>query len=175
MDIISIFLDSKWWCIFPKAIKLIDNVAWIWTQEMWFQSQDSWFPNHAASLFSFEVTREMVRHKFIFELNAKIEWWVCVLGHVRLFAAPWTVALQVPLSMGFPRQNYWSRLPFPSPGDLPNQGLKLSPDLLHWQVDSLPLCHLGSPIEWWIYQLEKEKRIFSKGNIVSKVRKKWER
>ena len=51
----------------------------------------------------------------------------------------------------------------------------VSPDLLHWQVDSLPLCHLGSPIEWWIYQLEKEKRIFSKGNIVSKVRKKWER
>ena len=115
MDIISIFLDSKWWCIFPKAIKLIDNVAWIWTQEMWVQSQDSWFPNHAASLFSFEVTREMVRHKFIFELNAKIEWWVYVLSHVRLFAAPWTVALQAPLSMGFPRQNYWSGLPFPSP------------------------------------------------------------
>ena len=36
------------------------------------------------------------------------------------FATPWTVALQAPLSMGFPRQEYWSGLPFPSPGDLPD-------------------------------------------------------
>ena len=38
--------------------------------------------------------------------------------------APWTVACQTPLSMGFPRQEYWSGLPFPSPGDLPNPGIK---------------------------------------------------
>ena len=37
---------------------------------------------------------------------------------------PWTVACQAPLSMGFPRQEYWSGLPFPSPGDLPNPGIK---------------------------------------------------
>ena len=35
-------------------------------------------------------------------------------------ATPWTIAYQAPLSMGFPRQEYWSGLPFPSPGDLPN-------------------------------------------------------
>ena len=40
---------------------------------------------------------------------------VCVLSHVPLFATLWTVARQAPLSMGFPRQEYWSRLPFPSP------------------------------------------------------------
>ena len=40
------------------------------------------------------------------------------------FATPWTVALQVPLSMGFPRQEYWSGLPFPSSGDLPNPGIE---------------------------------------------------
>ena len=39
---------------------------------------------------------------------------------VRLFATPWTVACQAPLSMGFPRREYWSGFPFPSPGDLPN-------------------------------------------------------
>ena len=39
-------------------------------------------------------------------------------------ATPWTVALQAPLSMGFPRQKYWSELPFPSPGDLPHPGIK---------------------------------------------------
>ena len=40
------------------------------------------------------------------------------LSHVRLFATPWTVAYQAPPSMGFSRQEYWSVLPFPSPGDL---------------------------------------------------------
>ena len=39
-------------------------------------------------------------------------------------ATPWTVACQVPLSMGFSRQDYWSGLPFPSPGDLPNPGIE---------------------------------------------------
>ena len=40
------------------------------------------------------------------------------------FATPWTVGRQTPLSMGFPRQEYWSGVPFPSPGDLPNPGIK---------------------------------------------------
>ena len=44
------------------------------------------------------------------------------LSRVRLFVTPWTVAYQAPQSMGFSRQEYWSRLPFPSPGDLPTQG-----------------------------------------------------
>ena len=47
-----------------------------------------------------------------------------LLSHVRLFVIPWTVAPQAPLSMGFPRQEYWSELPVPSPGDLPNPGIK---------------------------------------------------
>ena len=48
----------------------------------------------------------------------------CVIICVQLFVTPKTIALQVPLSMGFPRQEYWSGLPFPSPGDLPNPGIK---------------------------------------------------
>ena len=52
---------------------------------------------------------------------------VCVLSCslqlcVQLFATPWTVACQIPLSMGFSRQEYWSRLPFPTPGNLSNAG-----------------------------------------------------
>ena len=47
------------------------------------------------------------------------------LSRVRHFATPWTVAHQAPPSMGFSRQEYWSGLPFPSPGDLPNPGIKL--------------------------------------------------
>ena len=55
---------------------------------------------------------------------------------------PWTVARQAPLSMGFSRQESWSGLPFPPPGDLPDPGIKLGSPAL--QVDSLPLSHLGS-------------------------------
>ena len=53
---------------------------------------------------------------------------VCVLSHfshVQLFATPWTVAHQAPLSMGFSRQEYWSELPCPLPGDLLNPGIQL--------------------------------------------------
>ena len=58
------------------------------------------------------------------------------LGHVHLFETPWTVACQAPLSIGFSSQKYWSGLPRPSPGDLPDLGIELeSPEL---QADSLP-------------------------------------
>ena len=53
-------------------------------------------------------------------------------SRVRLFETPWTVALQVPVSMGFSRQEYWSGLPCPPPGDLPDPGTELeSPAALH--------------------------------------------
>ena len=56
------------------------------------------------------------------------------------------VAHQAPLSMGSPRQEYWSGLPSPSPGDLPDPGTEwMNPRLLHLQVDSLLLNHQGSP------------------------------
>ena len=54
---------------------------------------------------------------------------------VQLFATLWTVAYQAPLSMGFSRQEYWSGLPFPSPGDLPNAGIKPGSSAL--QADTL--------------------------------------
>ena len=60
-----------------------------------------------------------------------------------LFATPWSVARQVPLSLGFSRQEYWSGLPFPSPGDPPNPGIEpRSPPV---QVDSLPSMLPGKP------------------------------
>ena len=66
-----------------------------------------------------------------------------VLSHVRLFAAPWTVAYQASRSMGFSRQEYWSGLPFPSPGDLPNPGIEPRSPALH--TDALPSEALGKP------------------------------
>ena len=46
------------------------------------------------------------------------------LSHIQLFVTPWTVAHQAPLSMGFPRQEYWSGLPFPTRGHLPDPGIE---------------------------------------------------
>ena len=46
------------------------------------------------------------------------------LSYVQLFVSPWTVACQAPPSMGFSRQEYWSGMPFPSPGDFPDPGIK---------------------------------------------------
>ena len=63
----------------------------------------SFHPNPALSLFASMLSR---------------------FSHVLLFAIPRTVARQTPLSIGFPRQGYWTGLPFPPPGDLPNPGIK---------------------------------------------------
>ena len=68
---------------------------------------------------------------------------VKLLSRVLLFATPWTVVHQAPLSVGFSRQGYWSGLPFPSPGDLPDPGTELG--LLHCRQMLYPLSHQGSP------------------------------
>ena len=65
------------------------------------------------------------------------------LSHVQLFATPWTVAYQAPPSMGFSRQECWSGLPFPSPGDLPDPGIEPGSPTL--QADALPSEPPGKP------------------------------
>ena len=66
----------------------------------------------------------------------------CLLSCVRLFVAPWTIDNHAPLTMGFSRQEYWSGLLFPPPGDLPDPGIE--PASLALQADSLSLSHQGS-------------------------------
>ena len=61
---------------------------------------------------------------------------VKLLSRVRLLATPWTAAYEAPSSMEFSRQEYWSGLPFPSPGDLPNPGIE--PGSPASQADTLP-------------------------------------
>ena len=65
------------------------------------------------------------------------------LSPVRLFVTPWTVAHQASQSMGFSRQEYWSGLPFPSPGDLPDPGIEPGSPAL--QADTLPSEPPGKP------------------------------
>ena len=74
-----------------------------------------------------------------------------MLSHVRLFVTPWTVARQAPLTMRFSRKEYWSGLPLPSPGGLPNPGIEpSSPEL---QAGSLPLSSLGNPSIAYVYRI----------------------
>ena len=80
--------------------------------------------------------------------------YACVLScfsHIQLFVILWTVTHRALLSMGFPKQEYWSGLPFPSPRDLPDPGTKLGSPAL--QADSLPTESAGKPITASIYLL----------------------
>ena len=74
-----------------------------------------------------------------------------VFSLAQLFATPWTIVCQAPLSLGFSRQEYWSGLPCPPPGDLPNTGIELifptSPALQ--EMHSLPLSHRESQM-WYL-------------------------
>ena len=65
------------------------------------------------------------------------------LSHVQLLVTPWTVAYQAPPSMEFSRQEYWSGLPFLSPGDLPNPGIEPGSPAL--EADALPTEPPGKP------------------------------
>ena len=70
-----------------------------------------------------------MNYQMLFLLSCTVWSYALLLGllsHVQLFVTLWTVACQAPLSMGFSRQEYWSGLPFPPPGDLSDPGIKLA-------------------------------------------------
>ena len=80
-----------------------------------------------------KTSRKGMASKLTLESESETE------SEVRLFVTPWTVAYQAPLSVGFSRQEYWSGLPFLSPGDLPDPGIKPASPAL--QAYSLLLSH----------------------------------
>ena len=101
--------------------------------------------------------------------------------HVRLFAIPWTIACQSPLSMGFSRQEYWSGLLCPPPGDLPKPGIKTAClYLLHWQKRFTNSTNWNSKTDFFlqtlslsiIMQLKLHCRALYKQNQ-NITRKKW--
>ena len=107
--------------------------------------------------------------------------WVCLLSHfshVQLFVTLWTVAYQAPKSMGFSRQEYWSGLPHPPPGDLPDPGMEPISQYVSCirQAGSLPVApprkqrciwdqfpHLPNSSFWYLYSSFK---VFNVRNIV---------
>ena len=101
----------------------------------------------------------------------KVEWSVS-RSRVLIFASPWTVARQSPLSMGFSRQKYWSRLLFPSPGDLSHPGIK--PVSSAFQADSLPrIPESSKPPEKPIYYVCVLFNIFNNVLLELERQKVW--
>ena len=139
----------KWWqTLFLGALKSLQMV----TAAMKLKDTDSWkksydqprqpikkqrhyFSNKCQSSQSYGFSSSHVwMWKLDYKTAEKVK--VKLFSHVQLFGTPWTIAYQASLSIGFSRQEYWSGLPFPSPGDLPNPGIEPGSPAL--QADTLP-------------------------------------
>ena len=83
---------------------------------------------------------------------------VSVAQSYQLFANPWTIAFQTPLSMEFSRQEYWSGLPIPSPGDLPDPGIKPTSPALAGRFFTI-WARREAPCEAWYYLKKKKKKV----------------
>ena len=119
---------------------------WIW---IWVNSRSWWCTGRPDLLHSMGSQSQTGLSNWT-ELNWELPYltaiarkWTCKsFCHVRLFVAPWTIAHKAPLFMGFSRQEYWIRLPFPSPRYLPDPGIEsCSPAL---QADSLLARHFSN-------------------------------
>ena len=104
-----------------ECIKLVRGGGWVNNHESGF----SWWRILKNFLFGRRLLYNIVLISAVQQHESAIR--ACILSHfsrVQLLAALWTGAHQVPLSLGFPRQEHWSGLPFPPPGDLPNPGIE---------------------------------------------------
>ena len=122
--------------VLPVLKLCVNGITWYGLSCVWIPQSTQWLWKSSR-----------LRH---FHCFVPLHCCACVLSHfshVQLFVTPWTVAHQAPLSMGFSRQEYWSGLPCPPPGDLPNPGIEPGSPTL--QEDSLLLSHWGS--QWVVH------------------------
>ena len=120
----------------PQA-RLLEWIA------MTFSRRSSWSKDQTCISYVSWIAGGFFSHWATWEALIPVWSEVKSLSRVQLFATPWTVAYQAPQSMGFSRQEYWSGLPFPSPGDLPNPGIEPGSPTL--QADALPSEPPGKP------------------------------
>ena len=135
--------------MFPSELcerKIYSRLApWLWLPSPCLFVSSSFYVHLCVQISPFIRTLDILDYK------RKL------LSHVQLFVTPWTVACQAPLSMGFSRQEYWSGLPCPPPGDLPDP--EVEPTSPAWQADIVPP---GKPYgkRWEIYN-SLEKLLFT--------------
>ena len=118
-------LGRSWWK-FLLIIRSLRTLCTFTEEQQWTRS---WLCDIQSSLDKAHVELPAFLNRM------KVKVLVC-LSHVQLFSTPWTVAHQTPLSMGFSTQKYWSGLPCPPPGDLPDS--RIEPEFPVLQADSLP-------------------------------------
>jgi len=119
------------------------------------KSYASWTQGFFSPLLKGILKKEK-KDLFICKNNNEIH--CCLFSHVWLFVTPQTVACQTPLSTGFPRQEYWSGLPFPSLGDLPNLGIEpTSPALAGRYFATEPTWNLK--LTWLLWKLNEEMNV----------------
>ena len=126
----SLFHRDEWHFLKPRGAEacwssLVSDMTWVWGACLFWHGVSGYMPLYGSHPLCFDVSRA----SFSF---------CAALSRVQLFETPWIVARQAPLSMALSRQEYWTGLLFPNPGDLPPpQGSNLFLlHLLHWQTDS---------------------------------------
>ena len=141
-----------WWVFFPLVQETVAHFLNCWNEcsprehPQWQQGFKYHDVSRERCLLSWSQT-ESQNHRLRFSISqTESNHVACLLSCTWLFLTPRTVAHQAPLSTRFPRQEYWRRLPFPSPGNLPNPGMPYLLPLLHWQVGSLPAEPQGSEL-----------------------------
>ena len=131
-------------CYAVLSLRLADWVGWVGevvdSSKTLEVSGSTWWERAAQE---YAVTQLQVEQLY------SVKWKkVKSVSRVQLFAAPWTVAHQAPPSMEFSRQEYWSGLPLPSPGDLPDPGIEPGSPAMQADAQMLyRLSHQGSPIQ----------------------------
>ena len=148
-----------------KDVQVIKNSKrWKWCWQCWgeivtlFEGQGLPFKVHRWSIESLK--------RYHWKSGGGLDAKLCPI-----LATPWTVACRAPLSMGFPRQEYWNGLPFPSPGNLPNP--ESNPGLLHYRQILYQLSYQGSPWEKemgeiWVWGLRSVNSVVSYWSIIRK-------
>ena len=122
---------GRWW---GRSINLGPGESWV--------KLSVWVPPSSMTLYESLMLLALDSSSLTWKQKSSLSP-ANVLSRVRLLVTSQTVAHLAPLSMGFSRQEYWSGLPCPPPGDLPDSGIK--PKSLHWQADSLLLSNQRSP------------------------------
>ena len=133
---------TSWISLLSKGLSRVFSSTTIRKHQFFGTQPSLWFNSHIYTwCWPFGRRSGFLLHGSLFRATV----WVKSLSRVRLFATPWTVARQASLSMGFSRQEYWSGLPLPSPGYLPNP--RIEPGSPALQADALSSEPPGKPIE----------------------------
>ena len=147
-------MDMPFFPINPPIIRTFSTTICLHYRTIWESDYLNVHPHksrqaHLISIMVNNIVLQLIQAQnttcfsFFCLIFLKLKWSATRSVVSWLFATPRTIACQAPLSTGFSREEYWSGLPFPSPGDLPHPGINSSLLYLHWQVGSLPLVPPG--------------------------------